>query len=80
MKLTDYIDKVKNKTLYTLKKNKIFKEITDYSKINGPFAVIFEDGSCTQCNYLHNVTLKNKGVIEEINKFTVVRLDATSKK
>jgi len=80
MKLTDYIEKVKNKTLYTLQKNKLFKNMTDYSKINGPFAVIFEDGSCTQCNYLHNVTLKNKDVIEEINKFTVVRLNALSTK
>ena len=78
MKLTQYIEKVKNKTLYTLKENTLFKNINDLSKINGPLAVIFEDGSCTQCDYLHKNTLKNKAVLSEIKKFTVVRLDASS--
>ncbi len=78
MTLTQYVEKVKNKTLYKLKKSKLFTKITDLSKINGPLAVIFEDGSCTQCDYLHNTTLKNKDVIHEMSKFTVVRYDATS--
>jgi len=79
MTLTQYLDKVKNKTYYTLKSNEMFKDIKDLSKINTPLAVIFEDGSCTQCNYLHNTTLKNKDVKEELSKMTVVRLDAMSK-
>jgi len=78
MTLTQYIEKVKNKTLYTLIDNPMFKELKDLSKINTPLAVIFEDGSCTQCNYLHNTTLKNKEVIKELSKVTVVRYDATS--
>lgn len=80
MTLTQYLEKVKNKTLYKLQDNKLFSNITDLSKIDGPLAVIFEDGSCTQCKYLHNVTLKNKDVINEMKKFTVVRYDATSTK
>ncbi len=79
MTLTQYLEKVKTKTLYTLKDNKLFTKVSDLSKINTPLAVIFEDGSCTQCDYLHNTTLKNKDVIEELSKFTVVRFDATSK-
>ncbi|PLY05509.1 MAG: thioredoxin [Arcobacter sp.] len=79
MSLSQYLDKVKNKTLYTLKTNKMFKDIKDLSKVKGPLAVIFEDGSCTQCDYLHNVTLKNKDVQKELSKVTVVRLDAMSK-
>jgi len=78
MKLTQYIEKVKNKTFYTLQENKLFKEINNLSKIDGPLAVIFEDGSCIQCDYLHNNTLQNKDVSIELNKFTVVRLDASS--
>ena len=79
MTLTQYLEKVKTKTLYTLKDNKLFTKVSDLSKIEGPLAVIFEDGSCTQCDYLHNTTLKNKDVIEELSKFTVVRFDAASK-
>ncbi len=79
MSLTQYLDKVKNKTYYTLKPNKIFKDIKDLSKVKGPLAVIFEDGSCTQCNYMHNTTLKNKDVQNELSKVTVVRFDAMSK-
>lgn len=76
--LSDYLEKVKNKTFYTLKDNKIFKNISDLSTIKGTLAVIFEDGSCTQCNYLHNKTLQNKDVLEELSKITVVRYDASS--
>ncbi len=79
MTLTQYLDKVKNKTYYTLKSNKMFKDIKDLSKEKGALAVIFEDGSCTQCDYFHNTTLKNKDVQKELSKVTVVRLDATSK-
>ena len=78
MNLTQYIEKVKNKTFYTLQDNTMFQEINDLSKIDGPLAVIFEDGSCTQCDYLHNNTLKNKDVLNEMNKFIIVRLDASS--
>jgi thioredoxin-related protein len=78
MTLTAYLDKVNNKTLYTLKPNDMFKDIKDLSTIDGPLAVIFEDGSCTQCDYLHNNTLKNKDVIHELSQVTVVRYDATS--
>ena len=78
MTLTEYIEKVKNKTFYLLKKNKYFKNITNLSTVKGPLAIIFEDGSCTQCDYLHNITLKNKDVLSELSKFTVVRLDASS--
>ena len=78
MNLTQYIEKVKNKTFYTLQDNTMFQEINDLSKIDGSLAVIFEDGSCTQCDYLHNNTLKNKDVLNEMNKFIIVRLDASS--
>ena len=78
MNLTQYIEKVKNKTFYTLQDNTMFQEINDLSKIDGSLAVIFEDGSCTQCDYLHNKTFKNKDVLNEMNKFIIVRLDASS--
>ena len=78
MTLTEYLAKVKNKTLYNLQENKTFKKLTNLSTIDGPLAVLFEDGSCTQCDYLHNTTLKNKDVIKEMAKYTVVRYNADS--
>ncbi len=78
MKLTEFLEKVKDKSLYTLKKNKLFQNITDLSDIETPLAVIFEDGSCTQCDYFHNNLLKNKDVVDEFEKYTIVRLDANS--
>ena len=78
MKLSEYVNKVKDKSIYTLKDNTMFKDITDLSKVNTPLAVIFEDGSCTQCGYFHNTTLKNKEVQGEFTKYTVVRFDANS--
>ena len=80
MSLTQYLDKVKNQTLYTLQPNRLFKNITDLSAINETLAVIFEDGSCTQCDYLHHTTLQNKAVKQELSKITVVRFDAMSNK
>ena len=80
MKLDVFLDKVKNKNLYKLKPNKLFSNITDLSKISTPLAVILEDGSCTQCDYLHNVTFKNKDVAKQLKKYTIVRLDASSSK
>jgi predicted bacteriocin transport accessory protein len=78
--LEDYLEKVKNKTLYKLQNNALFQDISDLSKISTPLAVIFEDGGCTQCEYFHNVTLKNEDVKKELSKYTVVRFDATSTK
>ena len=78
MTLTEYINKIEKQTLYTFKENKLFKNTKDLSKIKTPLAVIFEDGSCTQCDYFHNRLLKDKDVLNEFKKFTVVRLDANS--
>lgn len=78
MNLASFLASVKNKTLYNLIENKSFQKIKDLSKINTPLAVIIEDGSCTQCEYFHKITLKNKDVIDEFNKFTIVRFDANS--
>ncbi|MEA1915805.1 MAG: thioredoxin fold domain-containing protein [Campylobacterota bacterium] len=78
MTLTKYLEKAKDKTLYKLTQNKLFSKVSDLSSVTQPLAVIFEDGGCTQCSYLHNVTLKNEEVKKELSKFTVVQLNASS--
>ena len=76
--MSEYISKVEKQNLYTFKENKMFKKLKDLSKISTPLAVIFEDGSCTQCDYFHNRLLKEKSVVSELKNFTIVRLDANS--
>lgn len=78
MQLGEFVNKVKNKSLYSLKANKLFQNKTDLSNIFTPLAVIFEDGSCVQCEYFHNILLKDNDVLDEFSKYTVVRLDANS--
>ena len=80
MEIESYLEKVQNKSLYKLKPNKLFSNITDLSKISTPLMLILEDGSCTQCESLHNVTFKNKDMKKELKAYTVVRLDVSSDK
>ncbi|SFV86026.1 thioredoxin SoxW [hydrothermal vent metagenome] len=76
--LVDYIERTKKAGNYQLQSNTMFQNITDFSKIKTPLAVIFEDSNCGACEYFHNTTLKNKAVINEFNAFNVVRLNANS--
>ena len=78
MTLVEYINKIEKQNLYVLKENKIFTKTTNLSKIKTPIALIFEDGSCTQCDYFHDKLLKNKEVLLELKKFTIVRIDVNS--
>lgn len=78
--LTKYLEKNKNKGLYKIKDSSMFTKTDDLSTITKPLAVIFEDAGCTQCEYLHNTTFKNKDVKNELSQFTIVRLDASSTK
>ncbi len=76
MTLSQYLEKIIKQTLYTFQENKMFKDLKDLSKIKTPLAVIFEDGSCSQCDYFHNRLLKDKDVLKEFKNFTIVRLNA----
>lgn len=80
MPISEYLSRVKNKNLYKLRANKLFSNKKDLSNISTPLALILEDGSCTQCDYLHDVTLNNKDVRKELKPYTIVRLDASSNK
>lgn len=80
MSLTEYANKIEKQTLYTFKDNKMFKDLNDLSKIKTPLAIIFEDGSCTLCDYFDDKLLKNKDVINEFKRFTIIRVDANSTK
>ncbi|MCP4387018.1 MAG: thioredoxin fold domain-containing protein [Gammaproteobacteria bacterium] len=64
--------------VYQLRPNPLFSKTRDLSSIDGPLMLIFEDGSCYDCNEFHDGILAHELVREEIEAFTVVRLDASS--
>ena len=77
--LADYLQARLDKNFYQLRANPRFSEVSDLSSIKGPLMVIFEDGSCYDCDEFHDGILANELVQKEIEPYTVVRLDAESK-
>ena len=76
--LADYLRAKLDKNVYQLRANPLFSEIRDLSSIDGPLMLIFEDGSCYDCNEFHDGILGHELVRKEIEPFTIVRLDADS--
>ena len=76
--LADYLDAGLDKSIYQLRPNALFSEVSDLSSVEGPLMVIFEDGSCYDCDEFHDGILAHPLVRKEIEPFTIVRLDAAS--
>ena len=76
--LADYLDARLNKNVYQLRDNELFADVSDLSSVEGPLMLIFEDGSCYDCDEFHDGILAHPQVREEIEPFTIVRLDADS--
>ena len=76
--LADYLQAKLDRNVYQLRANALFSEVNDLSSVDGPLMVIFEDGSCYDCNEFHDGILAHRQVREELVPFTIVRLDADS--
>ncbi|MCP4469861.1 MAG: thioredoxin fold domain-containing protein [Gammaproteobacteria bacterium] len=76
--LADYLQAKLDRNVYRLRDNPLFSEISDLSSVNGPLMVVFEDGSCYDCDEFHDGILADERVRKEIAAFTVLRLDADS--
>ncbi len=76
--LADFLNTRLDKNAYRLRPNPLFSQVTDLSSVDGPLMVIFEDGACFDCDEFHQGILGNALVREEIEAFTIVRLDADS--
>jgi len=77
-RLADYLQAKLDRNVYRLRDNPLFSEITDLSRIEGPLMLIFEDGSCYDCDEFHDAILVDDRVQAEIEPFTILRLDADS--
>ncbi len=76
--LSDYMQAKLDKNVYQLRANPLFSEVRDLSSVEGPLMLIFEDGSCYDCDEFHDGILGHEQVREEIEPFTIVRLNADS--
>ena len=76
--LAEYMEKQLPADVYTLRDNPLFTEVSDLSSVSGPLAVIFEDGSCYDCNEFHDTILTHELVRKELEPYTIVRVDADS--
>jgi len=76
--LSNYLQAKLKRNVYQLRNNTLFTELTDLSSVKGPLMVIFEDGSCYDCNEFHDGILAHPLVRKELEPFTIVRLDADS--
>ncbi|MCP4490996.1 MAG: thioredoxin fold domain-containing protein [Gammaproteobacteria bacterium] len=78
--LSDYLQAKLKRDVYQLRSNELFAKTNDLSQVDDPMMLIFEDGSCYDCNEFHDGILGHKLVRKEIEPFTIVRLDADSDK
>lgn len=69
----------KQKVRYELKDHPAFESMTDFSRYDGPLAVIFEDPGCSDCAEFHQYTLQHPDVLKEMKGLKVVRLNTWSK-
>jgi thioredoxin-related protein len=77
--LADYMQARLDRNVYQLRDNPLFSEVADLSEVEGPLMLVFEDGSCYDCDEFHDGILADERVRGEIAPYTVVRLDADSK-
>ena len=76
--LGGYLQAKLDRDVYRLRDNPLFSESSDLSAIDGPLMLIFEDGSCYDCDEFHDGILADERVQAELEPFTVLRLDADS--
>jgi len=76
--LASYVAQQKLKTVYRFRPHPYFTEADSLRGYQGPLAVIFEDKDCADCNEVHERVFNHAGVLPELKKYRVVRLDAYS--
>jgi thioredoxin-related protein len=73
--LESYMQENLKRNVYTLRDHSLFSSDTDLS-VDGPVAVIIEDTSCNDCAELHARMLGRDDILQQLEKFTVIRFNA----
>lgn len=58
--------------------NPLFEDSRDFSKLKQPVMVIFEDRDCVSCDTFHRKLISRPEIVEQMQRYGVVRLDADS--
>ena len=77
-KFSDFVAKSMENSVYALRDHKVFSPVSDMSAVTDPLMVILENSSCYECAEFHDNLLAREDIVDELNKFTVVRLDTDS--
>jgi len=73
-----YKSKHMNVAQFKLADSPLFSKTTDFSNLNTPVAVLFEDKSCNECSAFHKNMLSRSDIQTQFKRYTLVRLDALS--
>lgn len=77
--LSRYIEEQQPAQRYAFRDHPQLQSITDLQSVaDKPLALLFEDSSCDACDALHDGHLQNPQILEALENFTFVRLDANS--
>lgn len=74
--LAAFAEKRSQGPVYELRSHPKYVDMTNFKGFRRPLAVIFEDRDCADCEEFHTKVFTHPEVQPEIEKYTVVRLDA----
>ena len=63
---------------YQFIQDPLIQTTSDLSKIQGPFALLFEDNDCNECSHFHQKMLSRPEIRDLLKQLTLIRLDAKS--
>jgi len=76
--LAQYLESRKKTVVYNFSKHPLLADVTNFKNFKKPLLVLFEDPYCGECARFHETTLNHPMVMEELKRFTFVRLDTES--
>ena len=77
--LATFMETRQNAEFYTFREHPLYQALRDLSQIpDKPLALVFEDSACDACDSQYERLLQRPDILEVLENFTVVRLDARS--
>ncbi len=78
MAYPDYLASLDREAVYEFRPHPAIQQVTFLKDIEQPLLVLFEDSYCQQCERFHEKTLNHPDVLDALEGYLFVRLDAQS--